>query len=418
MAEIKSFKALRPETEFVSKVNSLPYDVISRNEAAKVIKRNPDSFLKVTKPEAAVPLKKALPYSQLAARAAENLKDLIERRIMVKEQQPCLYIYQQISSSYQRIGLVACLSTKDYQKGLIKQHEKIRVKTWQERVQHIGITRAHTGCALMIYRHNSFIEDLVQQEMVTKNKLYDFISSDGVRNCCWRIMQEKSITQLINAFKTIQCLYIADGHHRIAAAVEVAQIESQKQKGKPGIDLNEEYSFFPAVLIPHNQIRILGYHRLIKDLDRFSPDGFLDKLKTNFELEKITSNQSFLPTRKHEFSMNLIGQWYRLFFKVNCINEGQTIIDCLDVSILQNQVLNPLLGIKDPQKSREVEFIGGINALSELENKIKQGARLAFTIYPISVDEVIKVSDNKDIMPPKSTWFEPKLRSGIFVHQF
>ncbi len=419
MAEIKSFKALRPETEFVSKVNSLPYDVISRNEAAKVIKRNPDSFLKVIKPEAAVPLKKALPYGQLAARAAENLKDLIERRIMVKEQKPCLYIYQQISSSYQRTGVVVCLSTEDYEKGYIKIHEKVRVDTWQERVQHIRATRAHTGCALMIYKHDPGIEELVYQEMVTKNKIYDFISDDGLRNCCWKISQEDIIVSLRKAFQKIQSLYIADGHHRVAAAVEVTKMENRKKEKNKITDTNDnEYAHFPAVLIPQNQIRILGYHRLVKDLQRFSPDFFLDKLEKIFKIERLAKNQPFLPLKKHEFGMNLGGQWYRLFLKENSINDGKNIIDCLDISILQNLVLNPILDIKDPQKSSKIEFIGGKDALVKLTNKIRQGANIAFTLYPASVDEVMKVSDKGEIMPPKSTWVEPKLRSGIFVHLF
>jgi uncharacterized protein (DUF1015 family) len=416
MVEIRPFKALRPRAESISAVNSPPYDVVSRKEAVEIIKRNPDSFLKVVKPEATISSVKKPAYHKLAERSAEILRDMIDRKVMIVESERCLYVYQQNDGYYQRTGIVACLSTEDFQNGVIKQHERIRVKTWQERIQHIRINRAHTGCALMIYRSNSYIEELVHQAMETKNMIYDFISDDKVRNCCWKIKQKEMILSLLNAFQKVNSLYIADGHHRVAAAAEVAKIESRKQKAIKGLD--NEYTYFPAVLIPHHQIRVLGYHRLVKDLQEFSSNYFLYKLEKRFEIARFIANKPFLPSKKHEFGMNLAGQWYKLFVKDNKMKESQNIIDQLDVSILQNQVLDPLLNIKDPQKSKKIEFIGGKDALSRITSKIRQGARIAFTLYPILVDEVIKVSDNREIMPPKSTWFEPKLRSGIFVHLF
>ncbi len=416
MAEIKPFKALRPAPELISAVNSPPYDVISRTKAAELIKRNPNSFLKVIKPEATVSADKNIAYHELALRAARNLRELIDLKIMAVDSERCFYIYQQSNGSYQRTGIVVNLSVDDYQKGLIKKHEKIRLNTWQERVEHIYTTRAHTGCPLIIFKSNSLIEELIYQEMIKKNIIYDFISEDGIRNSCWKINREDIIFSLSSAFQDVRSLYIADGHHRVAAAAEVMKIKRQEQKNSKKQD--DEYAYFPAVLIPHNQIRILGYHRLLKDLNRLSADCFLSKMRKTFEIERLTPNQPFLPSEKHEIGMNLTGQWYRFYVKENNTKINQPIINNLDVFLLQDQVLGPLLGIKDSQKSNKVEFIGGKDALLQINKKIQQGAKLAFTLYPTSVDDLMAVSDNKRIMPPKSTWVEPKLRSGIFVHLF
>jgi len=416
VVEIKPFRALRPKAEFISTISCLPYDVVSRKEAADVLKMFPDSFLKVVKPESTVPIQKNLSPHGLAKIAARNLNNLKKRNIMVAEQEPCFYIYQQSSGSYQRTGIVTCLSVKDYQKGLIKKHEKIRIKTWQERVQHIQVTRAHTGCALIFYRSDSCIEEMIQKEMSIRNLIYDFVSDDGVRNCCWRINQDDMIIALKNAFRNIHSLYIADGHHRIAAAAEVNQVESRERKSTKGSD--GEYAYFPAVLIPDHQINILGYHRLIKNIHGFSPDCFLQKLGKKFKVEKMTSNQPFLPFKKHEFGMNLADQWYQLSIIDNELKESKSMIDQLDVSILQNQIINPLLSIINSQESRKINFIGGKDVLSKLSKNLRQGTNIVFTLYPTSVNEVMKVADNRGIMPPKSTWFEPKLRSGIFVHLF
>lgn len=419
MVKVKPFRALRPKTEFISTVNSPPYDVISRNEAIEIIKRNPDSFLKVIKPEATVCTGKMLDAFELANRAADNLKDLINRNIMVVEPEQSLYIYQQSSGDVQRIGIVACLSVDDYKKGFIKQHEKIRIETWRERIQHIRITRAHTGCALMIYKANSYLEHMIRQQMTDKKVIYDFISHDGIRNRCWLIKQRMMIHSLLDAFKKIEILYIADGHHRVAAAIEVAKIE-KKRKGMNNYTDNDdhEYAYFPAVLVPHHQMMVLGYHRLIKGLQKFSPDKFLSQLGKFFKVERLTTNQPFLPSQKGEFGMNLVGQWYKIFVNDEIYKNRQDIVDQLDVSILQNLVLNPLLGIKNPQKNKKMEFIGGNDALARLEKEINSGTSIAFSLFPTSIEEVMAVSDQQQFMPPKSTWFEPKIRSGVFVHLF
>lgn len=419
MVDIRPFKALRPRRELVSKVSAPPYDVISKQEASIVINSNPYSFLKVTKPEATLKQEREVSHNQLAKIAAQGLKEMIKDKIMIEEEKRCLYLYRQSNDIVDRTGIVACLAVDDYQQGIIKKHEQIEIKTWQERVSHIQETKAHTGCPLLVYQHNNLLEALIKREIAHREAIYDFISDDGIRNCCWQIKEEEIILDFIKAFQGIRALYIADGHHRAAAAVEVARIRDQKSVERENKDGDEQYRYFPAVLIPHNQLRITGYHRLLKDLNGFSEHDFLKSIERIFKVEKITPNNPFLPAQKHEFGLNLAGQWYRLFFKENNFDtENLDIIDKLDVSLLQNKVLNPLLGIKDMQKSSKIEFIGGNDALVRIEKGIQQGARIAFTLFPTSIEEVMEVSERGQIMPPKSTWFEPKVRSGIFVHLF
>jgi len=415
MIKIKPFKALRPEPDKILAVNSPPYDIVSRNQAAEIIKKNPDSFLKVLKPEAVIPCGQNLSNQKLAEKAAENLEELIEGKKMFFESKPCFYIYQQKYGIEQRTGIVACLSIKDYLNGSIKKHENIRTKIWQERVENIIVTRTHTGCILMVYEDNSVIENIVQKSMIKDKCLYDFVSDDGITNLCWKIDHDDVIISLEKAFREVNNIYIADGHHRTAAAAEAARLEQENNRNE---ELEDEYLYFPAVLIPKQQIRIMGYHRLIKNLVNFSPDSFLENLNLSFKVEKLSNNQPFLPAQKNTFGMNLSGNWYKLIIKEGIIPKKISKIDQLDVSILQNLVLNPLLDIKDPQNSDKIEFIGGKDSLVQLIEKISLGANIAFTLNPTSIDEVIEVSDNNEIMPPKSTWFEPKLRSGIFVHRF
>jgi uncharacterized protein (DUF1015 family) len=419
MVRIRPFKALRPKNDKVNEVNSPPYDVVSEEEALEIVRRNPNSFLKVIKPEIMSYFDRKLSYPKLAKEAAKTLRGLIDNKVLVQEKENCLYIYQQRNGNYQRSGIVACLSVYDYVRKVIKEHEKVRVLTWKERIQHIKETRTHTGCAMVIYKENLHIEELVKKEMVEKNVIYDFISDDGIRNCCWKINEAGAIDAFRKAFNDIENLYIADGHHRVAAAVEVAKMEHRKKSDNNNIEFDDnEYAYFPAVLIPQDQIKILGYHRLIKDLEGFSPETFLSKLENHFHIEKINSKKLLLPSQKGEFGMNLAGQWYKVSISGSILKERKDIINQLDVSILQNCVLNPLLGIKNPQKSKKIEFIGGKDALDKLEEGVQLGANIAFTLFPTSIEEVIAVSNNNRIMPPKSTWFEPKLRSGIFVHLF
>ncbi|MDD3656254.1 MAG: DUF1015 family protein [Atribacterota bacterium] len=420
MVYIKPFKALRPREELVSRVSSLPYDVISKEEARKIIRSNPYSFLKVIKPDATLRREK-YNSQQLAEIAAENLQEFIRKKILLRDEEDCFYLYRQSKNLYQRTGLVACLSAKDYLRGIIKKHENINMETCDARINHIKVTRAHTGCVLIIYKNNQQIEELLNRETSCKKAIYDFESDDGIKNSCWKIKEKEIIVSLIKAFQNIPSLYIADGHHRAAAAAIVVQLLESRQKEDEEKEENEvkEYMYFPAVLIPDNQVHLLAYHREVTISPKFDNDVFLRDLEQMFQVQKVIPNDPFLPTRKHEFGMNLSGQWYRLLYRRDILSkQDMNIINQLDVSILQDLILNPLLGIGNPPKSNRIEFLGGEISLLQIEERVKQGSIIAFTLYPTSVNEVIEISEMQQIMPPKSTWFEPKVRSGIFVHLF
>ena len=421
MVYIKPFRALRPRDELVSKVNSPPYDILSQEEARTIIKNNPYSFLKVVKPEATILEEKEITDHQLAEIAARNLQEMIRQKIFFQEEKECFYLYSQSNESYRRIGLVACLSIEDYLQGVIKKHENVNLITYHQRVKHIKITKAHTGCILIVYKNNHFIDKLIECEIVSKKPIYDFESNDGIKNICWKIEESETITLLIEAFQDTSSLYIADGHHRTAAAVETAQIFKEKRKNAMSKDKNmdDEYMYFPAVLIPDNQIHISAYHRLVSIPSNLNINSFLEQMKQVFEVKILPSNKPFLPVKRHEFGMNIFGQWYRLVLKEDLLYKLDTRAwDHLDVSILQNLVLKPLFGIENPQKSDRIKFFGGSNALTEIEDKSKRESVAAFTLFPTSIREVIEVSEKQQVMPPKSTWFEPKLRSGIFIHLF
>lgn len=422
MVFVKPFKALRPKVEMISKVNSPPYDIVSQEEASLIVRDNPYSFLKVVKPEANLIGEQSLSSLQLSEIAAKNLQSLIKQGVMQKEEQECFYLYHQDNGIYQRTGLVACLSVEDYLKGIVKKHEKTNIEPLQGRINHIKSTNAHTGCILIIYKGNRYIDELINGEVNNKEPLYNFKSDDGVENRCWQIKEKKNILLLEEAFQHVTSLYIADGHHRAAAAAEVARlIKSKDSKDKKNaLRKTEEYMYFPAVLIPHDQIHISAYHRAVKIFPEFVEADFVQKVSELFQIEKIDGNTPFLPINKHQFGMNISGQWYKLLFTRDYFNEKRKgAASLLDVSILQDLILHPLLGIENPQKNDRIEFIGGDkNALLKIEEKVKQGSYIVFTLFPTSVEEVIEISDMEQVMPPKSTWFEPKVRSGVFVHLF
>ena len=421
MVYIKPFKALRTRDELISKVNSPPYDILSQEEARTIIENNHYSFLKVVKPEATIMEAEDITDYQLAEIAAKNLQEMIRQKIFLQDEDECFYLYGQSNEIYQRMGLVVCLSAEDYLKGVIKKHENINIGTYQQRVNHIEITKAHTGCILIIYKNSQYIDELIDCEIIGKKPIYNFESDDGIKNLCWKIEEKEAITSLREAFQHISSLYIADGHHRTAAAVEVAQkLKSQRKNViDRNINLDDEYMYFPAVLIPDNQIHISAYHRVVNITPDFNRNSFFKNLEQIFEIEKISSNNPFLPTKRHEFGMNISGQWYQLLLKEELLYKRDiSTRELLDVSILQDLVFQPLLGIKNPQKSERLKFFGGSDALTEIEDKNKGESVVAFTLFPTSIEEVIEVSERQQVMPPKSTWFEPKLRSGVFIHLF
>lgn len=405
---VRPFMALRPKKEFVQKVAVKPYDVISSQDAKKVLQNNPYSFYKVTKPEVNFdePIE---PSSEQALEVAKkNLQWFIDSKIFFQDRES-FYIYKQVAKDHTQIGLVATFSVDEYLSNRIKKHELTRKDKEEERAKHIYYLRAQTGPVFLMYRSteeiDNFIENLAQGEAE-----YDFVDEDGVRQIVYVIQKQEIIEKIKTLFSKIDSFYIADGHHRAASAVRVAQTLRQENKA-----ITEECNFFLAVVFPHKHLRIYDYNRVVKDLNGMSWQEFLSKVGKVFDIS-ISAEGMYKPKMKHEFGMYLNGTWYRLMLKKAFIDDSDP-IKSLDVSILQERILDQILGIKDPRTDKRIDFIGGIHGLKALQDYVdKKGWAVAFSLYPTSIEDLMKVSDSGKIMPPKSTWFEPKLKSGLFVH--
>lgn len=405
---VRPFMALRPKKEFVQKVAVKPYDVISSQDAKKVLQNNPYSFYKVTKPEVNFdePIE---PSSEQALEVAKkNLQWFIDSKIFFQDRES-FYIYKQVAKDHTQIGLVATFSVDEYLSNRIKKHELTRKDKEEERAKHIYYLRAQTGPVFLMYRSSeeidSFIENLARGEAE-----YDFVDEDGVRQIVYVIQKQEIIEKIKTLFGKIDSFYIADGHHRAASAVRVAQTLRQENKA-----ITEESNFFLAVVFPHKHLRIYDYNRVVKDLNGMSWQEFLSKVGKVFDIS-ISAEGMYKPKMKHEFGMYLNGTWYRLMLKKAFIDDSDP-IKSLDVSILQERILDQILGIKDPRTDKRIDFIGGIHGLKALQDYVdKKGWAVAFSLYPTSIEDLMKVSDSGKIMPPKSTWFEPKLKSGLFVH--
>jgi uncharacterized protein (DUF1015 family) len=412
MAVIKPFKALRPEPHLVAKVAALPYDVVSTQEARKMVRGNEYSFLHVDKPE--VDLEESIdPYDpRVYEKARENLNKMVRKGIFVEDKDECYYIYRLIREGRIQTGLVACVSIDDYLNNVIKKHEHTLARKEQDRINHVNITNAHTGPILMAYRKNEEISGLID-EWVSKNApLYDFASEDGVVQTIWVVDDVRVIGALTALFSRVPSLYIADGHHRAAAAVKVGQM---RRAESPDYEGTEEFNFFLSVLFPDEELTILEYNRLIKDLNGLAEEELLMKLAEKFEVIPRGKHR-FKPTERHTFGMYMGGMWYTLEAKPGTFNESDP-VERLDVSILHNNIIIPILGIEDPRTDKRIDFVGGIRGPEELERRVDSGEmKLAFSMYPTSMEDLMSVADAGRIMPPKSTWFEPKLRSGIFIH--
>jgi len=390
---IQSFRALRPGHEYARAVAALPYDVMNTEEARAEAEGNPFSFLHVDKAEIDLP-SDIDPYSPLVyAKAKENLQGLMDNNILVQDDKPNLYIYQ--LAAYGRIqrGLAACVSVEEYKQGLIKRHEFTRPVKENDRINHMKACCAHTGPIFMAYR-DSGQRTLMDKWVKGHEAAYDFISDDGVQHSLWVIDNTAAQAELIEAFGSLPYFYIADGHHRNEAALKVG------------------YPFYLAVLFPHDELAILDYNRVVADLNGLEADSFLTAVKMKGKVEESPSPVK--PLRKHEVGMYLKKQWYRI-----TLQRRSGIIESMDVSILQNDILSPILGIDNPKTDPRIDFVGGIRGLPELERRVDSGEMaVAFAMYPTSMEELMAVADADQIMPPKSTWFEPKLRSGLLIHKF
>ncbi|NMA49495.1 MAG: DUF1015 domain-containing protein [Tissierellia bacterium] len=412
MAVLKPFKAYRPTPELVEQVAALPYDVMNSEEARIIVKGNPYSFLHVEKPEIDLESDANVNDINVYEKARDNLYKMINENVFVQDKEDSFYIYQQTWNGRTQTGLVGTASIDDYLNNHIKKHESTRADKELDRINHVDCTNANTGPIFLTYRKSDKINLIINTWMQKGKALYDVQYDDGVSHKIWCINDNSTINKLIHLFSEIKSFYIADGHHRAASAVEVGK---KRRIENPNYDGSEEFNFFLSVLFPDEDLYIMDYNRVIRDLNEFSTAEFLELLKENFEVEEYNEIGQFKPYEKHMFGMYIDNQWYILKALENSFDDNSP-VDRLDASILQNNILKPILGINDPRVDERIDFVGGIRGLAELEQRVQDGMRIAFSLYPTNIKELMAVADSGNVMPPKSTWFEPKLRSGFFIH--
>lgn len=409
MAVFRGFRAYRPAEKNQALIPALPYDVMSSDEAREMVKGNPLSFLHIDKAEIDLPLGTDLYDTAVYEKAKENLIALEENGDLIQDSAPCLYIYKQVMNGRSQTGIVGCASIDDYINNVIKKHEHTLAKKEQDRINHVNTCDANTGPIFLTYRKNDEISSTVESWMNNNQPVYDFVS-DGVNQTVWAVDDAKTVNRLSALFDTVPAMYIADGHHRCASAVRVGEM---RRKANPDYTGEEEFNYFLAVAFPDKELEIMDYNRVVKDLNGLDENEFITAISKSFEVEKTEGRCK--PSDKHSFGMYLNKQWYLLKAKADIINENDP-VERLDVSILQNYLLDAVLGIKNPKTDDRIDFIGGIRGLAELEKRADSDMQLAFAMYPTTVDDLMAIADAGLIMPPKSTWFEPKLLSGLFIH--
>ncbi len=414
MAIIKPFKAVRPKTELASQVASLPYDVMNTREAREMAKGNPFSFLHVSRAEIDFPENTDEHSQEVYNKAKENFFQFISDGVLFQEDKPLLYIYAQVMNGRRQIGLVASSSVEDYFNDVIKKHEFTRPEKEEDRIRHMETVQAHVGPIFLTYPKNKSVDEIVNGIVSSQKPDYDFTAADNVQHTVWVVNNENQIAQLISLFENeIPFTYIADGHHRTASA---AKVGLKLKSLNPNHNGTEEYNFFLSVLFPDEQLAIMDYNRTVKDLNGLRNEEFLEKVSSRFNVQR-SSFETVKPSSLHEFGMYLNGAWYKLEAKSEFIKQDP--IGILDVTILQENILEPLLGIKDVRTDKRIDFVGGIRGLKELERRVDSGEmKVAFALFPVSLRQLMDIADSGNVMPPKSTWFEPKLRDGLFSHLF
>lgn len=411
MAVLKPFRGLRPVAALAQQVVSPPYDVLDSEEARKITADNPYSFLRVTKAEVDLPAATDVHSPEVYAQARATLQQFIADKILVQDEQACFYIYKQKMGQHVQVGLVAAASVEEYQQNIIKKHELTRPDKEQDRVDHITATEAQTGAVFLTYKADLAVNALIDQCM-NQAPVYDFTTEDGISHTLYVVADDCQISAIQAAFAKINFLYIADGHHRSAAAGRVAEQCKQQNPNHTGL---EEYNTFLTVIFPHDMMYIMDYNRVVTDLNGLSPNEFLQKVAEKFD---ITENPSgaVKPESLHDFGMYLNGIWYKLTSKPGSFNADHP-VEVLDVSVLQNNLLSPILDIQDPRTDKRINFVGGIRGMAELERLVNSGKyAAAFSLYATSITQLMDIADAGQIMPPKSTWFEPKLRDAMVVH--
>jgi uncharacterized protein (DUF1015 family) len=414
MAIIKPFEAVRPQNKLAVEVSSLPYDVMNTAEAREMAAGNPYSFLHVSRAE--IDFAEGVDeHSQpVYDKARDNFYKMLEDGVLLQEAYPLLYIYSQVMNGRRQTGLVASSSIEDYFNDIIKKHELTRPEKEEDRIRHMETLQAHVGPIFLTYPKNKRVDEIVDGVMEKAEPVYDFLAKDGVKHTVWIIRDEANINELVSVFeKQIPYTYIADGHHRTASAAKVGL----KMKGQnPDHNGTEEYNFFLSVLFPDDQLAIMDYNRLVKDLNGHSEAAFIKELEKIFEVS-APHKEIENPKTIHTFEMYLGGSWYSLTAKPQFVKTDP--IGVLDITILQDNVLAPLLGIADPRTDKRIDFVGGIRGLKELQRRVDSGEmKVAFALYPVSLKQLMDIADSGNVMPPKSTWFEPKLRDGLFSHLF
>lgn len=405
MAHIQPFRALRPEAQHAATVASLPYDVMNRSEAKALAQGNPNSFLHITRSEIDLP-DAVSPYDEAVyAQAEENLKAFITRNVLFTENKPCYYIYRLTMNGRSQTGLVCVSSVEDYTNDIIKKHEFTRPEKEKDRIEHISITGAQTGNVFLAYRNVAELDKLLSDWQSSRSPVYDFTAEDGIQHTIWVINADETIENISNIFAAqVPATYIADGHHRAASAA----------KSKARLSGHPQSDFFLTTLFPANELYIMDYNRVIKDLNGLSTQAFIEKISEKFEIKEV-GTEPYRPEALHQFGMYLEGKWYKLSSKPGTYAEDP--IGILDVSILQENLLDPVLGIKDQRTDKRIDFVGGIRGLEELSRRVDSGEMaLAFSLYPVTIHQLFDIADSGNVMPPKSTWFEPKLRDGLLTH--
>lgn len=409
MAQITPFKGLRPKKELASQVATLPYDVVNVEEA-RTFKDQPYNFYHVTRSEIDLPADVDVHSQEVYDKAKENLNKFIEDGILIRDEKPCYYIYRLVMKGRAQTGLVCGSSVDDYNNGVIKKHEFTRPVKEQDRINHIKTTRAQTGVVFLAYRDQEDVNRVIEAWKAAEEPVYDFVSEDGIGHTIWVVDEEAVVDNITEIFeRKVPATYIADGHHRAASGAKVREALQKEKKATP------ESDYFITCIFPESQLLIQDYNRVVTDLNGMSDHEFLDKLREDFDVSASLGAKAYKPKELHEFGLYIAGNWYKLTAKEGTYTEDP--IGILDVTILQNNILSKLLNINDPRTDKRVDFVGGIRGLGELEKRVDSGEMAAaFACYPVSIQQLFDIADSGNVMPPKSTWFEPKTRDGLVVY--
>ena len=411
MANIKPFKAIRPANEYVKMVAELPYDVMNREEAKKIAKDNKYSYLHIDRAEIDLDDNVNEYDEQVYLKAKENLDKFMKNNILLKDNEDAIYIYREIVNDRAQTGIVACVAVDDNINGVVKKHEYTKPDKELDRTNHIKYCNANTGTVLLTYKNQEEIEKIIDYYVHFMTPIYDFKTEDDIIHTIWKVEKERDIKDLVNEFAKVENLYIADGHHRCAAAENIALEERRKNPNYTG---EEEFNYYIAMIAPDTNLNVMDYNRVVKDLNGFTEDEFLNKVREKFIVREVKNN--YKPAYKGQVGMYLNNKWYEIEFGKEYL-QGDDVVETLDISILQNHILDKILGIKNPRTDKRIDFIGGIRGAREIERRVDDDMKVGFLMYPTHIDELISVADENKIMPAKSTWFEPKVRCGLFLHE-